>query len=68
MLGSGPPAFRNEQLLALYNQRDELSAAIDTWTDLAERIDKRLPAWSTLKRLLAQANGPVSPELKAFSR
>jgi hypothetical protein len=47
----------NEQLLALYNQRDELSAAVDTWTDLAERIDKRLPAWNSLKRLLAHANG-----------
>lgn len=47
----------NEQLLALYNQRDELSAAIDTWTSLAERIDKRLPAWNTLKRLMTQAHG-----------
>lgn len=47
----------NEQLLALYNRRDELSAAIDAWTDLAERIDKRIPAWNTLKRLLAHANG-----------
>lgn len=47
----------NEQLLALYNQRDELSDAIDAWTDLAERIEKRLPAWNTLKRLLAHANG-----------
>ncbi len=47
----------NEQLLALYNQRDDLSAAIDTWTNLAERIDKRLPVWNTLKRLLAQASG-----------
>jgi len=47
----------NEQLLAVYNQRDELSTAIDTWKDLAERIDKRLPAWNILKRLLAQTNG-----------
>ena len=53
----------NEQLLALYNQRDELSAAIDTWTDVAERIDKRLPAWNTLKRLLAQANGLSGAEV-----
>ncbi|MCB0257469.1 MAG: BREX system P-loop protein BrxC, partial [Anaerolineae bacterium] len=53
----------NEQLLALYNQRDELSAAIDTWTDLAERIDKRIPAWNTLKRLLAQANGLSGAEV-----
>ena len=43
--------------MALYNQRDDLSAAIDTWTHLAERIDKRLPVWNTLKRLLAQASG-----------
>ena len=47
----------NEQLLALYNQRDELSTAIDTWTDVSERINKRLPSWNTLKRLLAQSNG-----------
>jgi len=47
----------NEQLLALYNQRDELSTAIDTWANVGERIDKRLPTWNTLKRLLAQANG-----------
>jgi hypothetical protein len=53
----------NEQLLALYNQRDELSAAIDTWTDVAERIEKRLPAWITLKRLLAQANGLSGAEV-----
>lgn len=47
----------NEQLLALYNQRDDLSSAIDAWTDLADRIEKRLPSWNTLKRLLAQVNG-----------
>jgi hypothetical protein len=46
----------NEQLLALYNQRDELSVAIDTWSNLAERIEKRLAAWNTLKRLMAKAN------------
>jgi hypothetical protein len=46
----------NEQLLALYNQRDELSDAITKWTELGERIEKRLPFWNTLKRLLAQVN------------
>src|SRR5690606_40047451 len=51
------------QLLPLYNQRDELSAAIDTWTDLAERIEERLPAWNTLKRLLAHANGLPGAEV-----
>ncbi|MQT94912.1 BREX system P-loop protein BrxC [Pseudomonas helleri] len=55
----------NEQLLALYNQRDELSAAIDTWTDLAERIDKRLPGWNILKRLLTQVNGLSGGEVLA---
>jgi hypothetical protein len=53
----------NEQLLALYNQRDELSTAIDTWTDVAERIDKRLPSWNTLNRLLIQVNGLTSAEV-----
>lgn len=47
----------NEQLLALYNRRDELRAAIDAWTDLAERIEKRLPSWKTLSRLIAQLDG-----------
>jgi hypothetical protein len=47
----------NEQLLALYNQRDDLGSAIDAWTDLADRIENRLPSWNTLKRLLAQVNG-----------
>jgi hypothetical protein len=46
----------NEQLLALYNQRDELSSALDLWADLADRIEERVPNWTTLKRLLTQAN------------
>lgn len=53
----------NEQLLALYNQRDQLSDSIDAWNDLAERIEKRLPSWNTLKRLLAQVNGLSGAEV-----
>ena len=53
----------NEQLLALYNQRDQLSDSIDTWNDLAERIEKRLPSWNTLKRLLAQVDGLSGAEV-----
>ncbi|MBM9537894.1 BREX system P-loop protein BrxC [Desulfobulbus alkaliphilus] len=45
----------NEQLLALYNRRDELGGSIDSWTDLAERIVKRWPNWLTLNRLLDHA-------------
>ena len=46
----------NEQLLALYNQRDELGASIKNWTDLAERIANGWPRWSTLQRLVAHAS------------
>jgi hypothetical protein len=53
----------NEQLLALYNQRDQLSDSIDAWNDLAERIEKRLPSWNTLTRLLAQVNGLSGAEV-----
>lgn len=47
----------NEQLLALYNRRDELTNSVDTWNDLAERIEKRWPAWIVLKRLMDHAAG-----------
>ncbi|MCA9241062.1 MAG: hypothetical protein KDA37_12720, partial [Planctomycetales bacterium] len=46
----------NEQLLAIYNQREELSQAITEWRDLAARIQARWPAWQTLQRLLAHAD------------
>lgn len=45
----------NEQLLALYNRRDELGSCVDNWTDLAERIAKRMPNWIVLKRLMDHA-------------
>lgn len=47
----------NEQLLSLYNRRDELGSSIECWTDLAEHIAKRWPNWSVLKRLMAHASG-----------
>jgi hypothetical protein len=47
----------NEQLLALYNRREELTQAIDAWMDLAECIEKRWPSWITLKRLMGHASG-----------
>lgn len=45
----------NEQLLALYNRRDQLSESIDSWTGVAEQIEKRFPNWATLKRLINHA-------------
>ncbi len=46
----------NEQLLALYNRRDELGSSIDNWSNLAERITKRWPNWTILKRLMVHAS------------
>jgi len=53
----------NEQLLAIYNSRDELTAAIDSWTELSEHIDKRWPSWTTLKRLAGYTNGIQDAEV-----
>jgi hypothetical protein len=53
----------NEQLLALYNRREELGGNIECWTDLAERIAKRWPNWSVLKRLMAHASGLQDAEV-----
>lgn len=47
----------NEQLLSLYNRRDELTQLIEIWINLAERIDKRWPSWNTLKHLAGHVNG-----------
>ena len=53
----------NEQLLSIYNQRDELSQSIDQGNELSKRIAKRWPAWEILKSLLEHAlelkNGDV---------
>lgn len=53
----------NEQLLVIYNNRDELTVAIDSWTELNERITKRLPSWTTLKRLVGYTNGIQDAEV-----
>lgn len=45
----------NEQLLALYEYRGQLSSAIDEWKATAEAIQQRLPLWNTLRRLTAHA-------------
>ena len=47
----------NEQLLALYNCRDELVSSVDIWTDLGKRIANRWPDWNELKRLIDHASG-----------
>jgi len=53
----------NEQLLALYNRRDELTQNIDAWSDLADRISHRWPQWSTLVQLMGHAKGAKDAEV-----
>jgi hypothetical protein len=47
----------NEQLLALYNRREELAQSIESWESLAERIQQRWPSWATLKSLVNHTGG-----------
>lgn len=47
----------NEQLVALYNRREELASNIETWEHLSERIHQRWPSWAILKRLMSHAGG-----------
>ncbi len=48
-------AAGNEQLLAIYNRRDELKPAFDTWEDRGTRIEARESAWNRLDTLLRYA-------------
>lgn len=50
-------ASGNEQLLSIYNSRDELTSSIDDWTLQAKEIDARWQSWETLRRLAERANG-----------
>jgi len=46
----------NEQLILIYNQREEISTFIEDWAALADQITKRSPTWSILKDLLSKAD------------
>ena len=56
-------ATGNEQLIALYNKREELAESIETWSDLACRIEKKWPVWITLKRLIGHTKGLKDAEV-----
>lgn len=47
----------NEQLMQIFNRKDELRQAIKEWGQLAEKIDKRWPTWLQLQDLANLANG-----------
>jgi len=53
----------NEQLLSLYNRRDDLTQCIETWTVLGERISKCWPNWGILQRLMNHAAGIQDVEI-----
>jgi hypothetical protein len=56
-------AVGNEQLLALYNQKDMLGNCIDTWGKLSEQISERWLNWNVLNRLMAHASGVQDAEV-----
>lgn len=47
----------NEQLIALYNKRDELTTHIEEWETTAKKIQERMPTWNSLQTLLKHADG-----------
>lgn len=53
----------NEQLLALYNGRDELEKNRREWQETKKRIEARWPAWKTLLRLAAHGDGLPDAEV-----
>jgi len=61
----------NEQIVAVYEQRDELYANFKVWKDRHEQIAQRLPDWNKLQRFLAHARSlpialQVEPQVEAI--
>ena len=50
-------AIGNEQLMILYTHREELDLSVATWTELADKIALRWPAWEKVGKLLHHAEG-----------
>lgn len=48
-------AAGNEQLLAIYNLRDELKQQIEDWQALSDSIQQRLPTWQSLQTFASHA-------------
>ena len=61
----------NEQLVELYEAREELSQQIAQWRKWAQRIEKRRPRWEILERLYREAKtlpltSEVTPQIEAL--
>lgn len=55
----------NAQIVAVYEQRNELYDNFKIWKDKREQIAKRLPDWNKLQRFLTQARSlPVAIEIE----
>lgn len=53
----------NEQLLAIYNLRDELVKRIDAWDHSAQGVFQRMPHWRMLKSLARHASPVQDAEI-----
>lgn len=53
----------NEQLMAIYNGREELASMIEEWTERAERIGERIGSWRELHQLSRHADGLRDAEI-----
>ncbi len=54
----------NEQLIAVYERRDELLNNFKAWTQSRDKIEQRRPEWNVLQRLLTHARTlPIATEV-----
>ena len=58
-------AAGNEQLMAIYNRRDELKTSFESWENQAKRLATCWPVWLKLQTLLRHAAS--LPEADAFN-
>ncbi len=47
----------NEQLLVIFNKREELKTTVEIWKDRAQKIDARIKVWEKLQLLLDKVSG-----------
>jgi hypothetical protein len=47
----------NEQLMTIYNLREDILTHIDSWKSLASRIHHAMPGWILLQKLMSYASG-----------
>jgi hypothetical protein len=63
----------SEQLGAILGAKDSLEASIVEWSDIAERMERRLPVWLRLKQMARHTasltiHGEISPETQAIEK